>query len=252
MGIIYKHTSPSGKSYIGQSIHTITKRLQGHVSHAKAGHFGKFHTAIRKYGIENFNSEVLIEVDNYLLNYYEILYIKKFNTYHNGYNSTLGGDSSGYSLDDKVKVSMSKGTQKYWDNLSEEDRLKHRDSCSKSTKKQWKNRTKEERTAVGNAISKANKGKPQPEWKKQKQSETMSGAGNSKAKKINIYDIQGNIQFECIGNFKKICDEYNLPHNALRKSHVANGEKIIQSSRSRIMAESKGWLKYIGWNAIEI
>ncbi len=252
MGLIYKHTSPSGKSYIGQTINSMEERLKSHISSAKSGYRGRFNDAIRKYGIENFVSEILEEVPNDMLNEKEIYYIFKHNTYNMGYNLTMGGDSSGYKLDDETKRIMSKSTKHYWDTLSESKKMKHRQNCSKSTRQQWKNRTLEERQSVALAISKANKGKSQPEWKKQQHSVRMTGAGNSTAKKINIYNEFGMIVFECIGNFKKICDEYKLPHNALRKSHIANGEKIIQSSRSRIMAESKGWLKYEGWYAKEV
>ena len=31
--------------------------------------------------------------------------------------------------------------------------------------------------------------------------------------------------FECHGNFKEVCTINNLPHNALRTSHNANGKK---------------------------
>lgn len=51
-GIIYKFTSPSGKSYIGQT-NQGNKRYSQHAKSSKSKD-GKFQRAIRKYGFENF------------------------------------------------------------------------------------------------------------------------------------------------------------------------------------------------------
>ena len=50
--------------------------------------------AFNKYGINNFKFEIIEETDN--PNEQEKYYIQLFNTYHNGYNETLGGDGSSY------------------------------------------------------------------------------------------------------------------------------------------------------------
>lgn len=249
MGIIYMHTSPSGKSYIGQSINSLEERWKSHISSASAGRKSRFNNAIRKYGPENFKSVVLEEVDNTKLNEREIFYIQYFDTYYNGYNATFGGDSCGHKLSKDAKQKMSVGTQHYWDNLSEKERENHRKSCSKSTTKQWKNGTKEERKAIGKAISESLKGRVQQQWVSDEHSKRMTGAGNSKAKKIFIYDINDTIMFKCHGNFRKVCKENNLPHNALRISYNRGGKRIIQSNRSFLMAKTKGWTEYIGWYA---
>lgn len=49
---------------------------------------------MNKYGIENFKCLELLETDT--PNEDEILYIQKYDTYHNGYNETLGGDGAAY------------------------------------------------------------------------------------------------------------------------------------------------------------
>ena len=63
---IYKYTNQiNGKVYIGQSI-DIRQRQYAHKSSAyneKANDFNaQFHQAIRKYGIENFDFEILEEI----------------------------------------------------------------------------------------------------------------------------------------------------------------------------------------------
>jgi len=252
MGIIYKHTSPSGKSYIGQSINTMEERLRSHISHTKAGNKSRFSDAIRKYGIENFTSEILIETANENLNELEIYYIAKFDTYNNGYNATLGGDSPGYNLSEKAKESMSKGTKKYWDKMTPEKREEHKINTSKGLSESWKNMDKDSYEKRCNNISESLKGRIEPEWKKEKHSKRMTGKGNSKAKHIGIYNNNDELIFECEGNFRVICEEHNLPHNSLRKSHTNNGEKIFQTKRGISTANNKGWNEYIGWYAIQI
>jgi hypothetical protein len=48
---------------------------------------------MRKYGIENFSVEEIIECSPEEANFYEIFFIQYFNTYgKGGYNATRGGD----------------------------------------------------------------------------------------------------------------------------------------------------------------
>lgn len=79
---IYKITNKlNGKSYIGQSIH-CGKRLDEH-------HKGKqlIDEVIQIEGIENFNFEILKEVDKKHLSYWEDYYIIKYDTmFPKGYN----------------------------------------------------------------------------------------------------------------------------------------------------------------------
>ena len=99
--IIYKHTSKtSGKSYIGLTQKTLEERLNGHINNSRKGSETNFHSAIRKYGIEDFISEVLEsgikDIDELKLR--EQYWIEYYDTYKNGYNMTLGGDFLPYEL----------------------------------------------------------------------------------------------------------------------------------------------------------
>ena len=101
-GFIYRYTNRNnGKSYIGK-----TKNLSNRVyQHSKITILKKtkFGNAIRKYGIECFELDILeiIESKNIRnldksLNVLEKYYIKHFDSYSNGYNSTKGGDGTLY------------------------------------------------------------------------------------------------------------------------------------------------------------
>lgn len=86
------------KVYIGQSTN-IQKRWIRHKSTAfnvdDHSYENPLYRAMRKYGIENFNFSVLEECSCEELNQRERFWIKKYNSFFEGYNLTFGGDGSG-------------------------------------------------------------------------------------------------------------------------------------------------------------
>lgn len=93
MGYIYiVRNDVNQKVYIGQTIRTTEIRWSQHKTDAKNGSNLHFHQAIRKYGEEHFHISVIEECPNELLNEREKYWISFFDSYNNGYNSTLGGD----------------------------------------------------------------------------------------------------------------------------------------------------------------
>ena len=101
-GYIYKFTSPSGKSYIGQTYQNPNRRKEQHrYSAEKSNIKTKFYDAIRKYGFDSFDFSIIKtivgEKDTIKaeLDQLETYYIGKYDTYQNGYNMTIGGDTSG-------------------------------------------------------------------------------------------------------------------------------------------------------------
>lgn len=102
MGIIYKATNTiNGKIYIGQTINGLDKRKSAHENIAINRNSPLvFHKALRKYGIKNFEWEIIEECENELLSMREIYYIDFYKTNMciikgNGYNMTNGGDGGG-------------------------------------------------------------------------------------------------------------------------------------------------------------
>lgn len=95
-GFIYMYTSPSGKKYIGQTIHSLMERS------GKRGHGYRgcecFYSAIQKYGFDAFKREILKEVKISELDETEKEFIQKYNTLMpNGYNISAGGQMIGKS-----------------------------------------------------------------------------------------------------------------------------------------------------------
>lgn len=93
---IYKFTCKlNNKSYIGQSINIETRykgHFNNHTNKNLKDYNTKFYRALRKYGFENFQFDIIEIVENKdLLNNREIYWIKYYDSFFNGYNSNLGG-----------------------------------------------------------------------------------------------------------------------------------------------------------------
>jgi group I intron endonuclease len=114
-GIIYCATLPSNKKYFGFTI-DFENRKRSHKCHANAGTQNKFYNAIRKYGwdsiqwdiIEEFKSESKKDLRE-ILSKREIYWINESQSYTNGYNGTKGGDGVlGLTWREESKEKLSK------------------------------------------------------------------------------------------------------------------------------------------------
>jgi len=91
---IYKHTNKiNGKSYIGKTKNKVDYRLNQHIRSSNNGSNNVFHRALRKYGIDNFETSILEDnISDENIDIREEYWIKYYNTFNNGYNMTIGGD----------------------------------------------------------------------------------------------------------------------------------------------------------------
>lgn len=95
MGFIYKITNDiNGKMYVGKTDFSVEKRFKEHCGDSKRPREENkpLYRAMNKYGINHFHAEVVEEVPNDILGEREAYWINKLDTYHNGYNATLGGE----------------------------------------------------------------------------------------------------------------------------------------------------------------
>ena len=93
-GFIYKITNKlNNKVYIGQTIQKPIERFYQHCAKKCDKYILNMviHKAIFKYGKDNFTFEVIEEVPKQQLNEREEYWIKYYNSYTDGYNSTKGG-----------------------------------------------------------------------------------------------------------------------------------------------------------------
>ena len=93
IGIYLIENKITKKQYIGQSIH-IEKRIKQH-QHKRDLNNSYLENSIKKYGWENFTWTILHKCSKEELDNEEIKFIALYNTYHNGYNLTPGGDLKG-------------------------------------------------------------------------------------------------------------------------------------------------------------
>lgn len=107
VGSIYRFIGPTGKSYIGQTTNLPDVRKAQHRKSAEKGVKTKFYDAIRKYGFDSFDFEVVytLVTEGDLrqeLNALETYYIGKYDSYQNGYNMTIGGDTCGKTVGKQI------------------------------------------------------------------------------------------------------------------------------------------------------
>lgn len=112
MGIVYKLTFSNGKSYIGITTESLSRRVQRHVNYARTNRPYALSAAIRKYGEDSFVAEIIGNADTRdELFRMEILAIESHKTMcPYGYNMTGGGDGSRGATpaaDTRIKISRS-------------------------------------------------------------------------------------------------------------------------------------------------
>lgn len=246
MYIIYKFTNKlNGKSYIGVTNRGFNTRLQEHILASSNPKF-KFHQALKKYSIDNFNYEILVEdigtKDE--ANRLEIYYVTIFDSYKNGYNMTQGGGNRGefkHSDESRAKMSKAHSGKKLSESQKEKLRLASTGRIMSED--------------VKLKLSLANKGKPFTKDRCKNISHSLIGKRtkdkNSSAIKVNIYDTNGFLMFICNGNFESVCKTNNLPTKALRKSYYNNGKPIYQGHtiKKEVLTQNK---EFIGWYSIKL
>ena len=151
---IYKVTNKiNGKVYIGQSV-DIGRRWRQHMT-AKDDIY--FHKAIQKYGVENFEWEVIEKCKKSELDERESYWIEYYDSFNNGYNCTKGGDGvsggedhprwkGGISLDPEHLKQYSKQYNKQYYEANKEELKEYREANKEKKKeynKQYRDANKE-------------------------------------------------------------------------------------------------------------
>ena len=136
---VYKYTSPSGKSYIGQTCRSLEVRAYNGEGYK---HSTFFYNAIKKYGFENFSCEIL--KDNLTLeeaNYWETYYIKFYKTTERqyGYNISLGGDNHNISEEGRERLSLHMKSNNPMKDLEVSNKVRGKNKGRKLSEEQRRN-----------------------------------------------------------------------------------------------------------------
>ena len=113
--IIYKATNKiTNKVYIGQTTHTLDKRIKSHIKESKIDSNRPFMLSINKYGVDNFIFETIDSANNLdELNNKEIYWIDFYNSVSpNGYNITGGGQGKKMKTTKELSKIISEGLKK--------------------------------------------------------------------------------------------------------------------------------------------
>ena len=121
--IIYRHYhefSEKGKcGYVGQTTIQIQERFKEHIYLSTYKSNKGFGAALRKYGSENFKSEILETLNDTTqqeIDKREIFWIEKMNSFPNGYNMTMGGSGRTKWNEDNIILEAKKYIHKkdFW------------------------------------------------------------------------------------------------------------------------------------------
>ena len=154
-GYIYKIKNIiNGKQYVGCTIISLKKRFEGHAWRClKTDINTKFCNSIKKYGVENFQIELLEECN--ALNIYEREkhHINDLDTYKEGLNSTHGGEGClGYRHSKEIREKISKKLKdgkshkgKTYEDLYGDKAKEEKEKRKLSVKNGWDNMSEEEK-----------------------------------------------------------------------------------------------------------
>lgn len=147
---IYCHTNRvNGKRYVGQTVYSMEKRWADHISASKAQKGGSrvFAAAIRKYGVDAFDHQVLeVTSTQEDADLYETLWIEQMGCrVPNGYNLESGGGGHGRHHDDTKRL-MGAASRAWWQKMTAEERSAS--PVAEGLRAWWREMTAEEYAAA--------------------------------------------------------------------------------------------------------
>lgn len=174
--LVYKHTAPNGKVYIGVTGQTVEKRWKKGRGYCENPYFFK---AIQKYGWDNFKHEILFHsLTKEEAEEIEINLIREYDSanHEKGYNIALGGRTALHTEESKQKTSVS--VTGFWADPANRARMSKAMAGVKRTAESRKRigeaqKKRFERVDERKRISERQKGSTRSEIAKARTSETL-------------------------------------------------------------------------------
>jgi len=234
---IYKITNlTNNKCYIGACITTVKNRWKRHLSAAKDEHSRQaLHSAIRKYGKENFKVETLYTHPDrdFIFRFCEPLFIIGCESHGSakGYNQTFGGDGGWFGMrhskESKQKISEANtGRPKTIETRKKlSDAAKGKDTWNKGITCPQISEAK--RGVLHNDGSKANMAASHLGFKHSEEAKNITR--DKISEKFTIEDPNGTVISD--SNLRKFCKEMNLSQGNLLTHGHTKGYRLISVTR---------------------
>ena len=225
-GIVYKATLKiDGRVYVGQTIKHLEKRIADHKHSSKNPKHDHFRSAIKKYGFENFEWEIIKECHSKEeLDSQEILYIELFHSTNpeKGFNLKSGGSRGKHS--EKTKKIISEGK------IAEKNGMFGKDAWNKG-----KNLTDEHKNKIKTKFKKG-----QVPWNKDKKGTYSTGKRSEEAKKNISNGKKGEKNPQSKLNWEKVEEIRRLAKEGMMIKDIALIFKLARGHVSNIV-NNKVW-----------
>ena len=251
-GTLYKLLFPNGKSYIGITKYSVEHRIKIHIRASRSGKKLAIYNAIRKYGEDSFEVQVLAMAHPDDLPRLEISAIREYGSFGiNGYNLTAGGEGTlgrSFTVSEETKAKISKTTKgRVGKPISEETKQKLRDvnlgkKASEDTKKKMstslmgkqKGKITSEETKA--KISSSLTGRKLTEEQKYNLTKSRTGKVTGMSGKLNSEETKYKISISRLGK----SSDYQHSEETKRKISEGNKGKIIsEESKAKMSTAAK-------------
>lgn len=200
---VYKHTSPSGKVYIGITCQNPLKRWDNGNGYRNNKYFS---LAIKKYGWNNFMHEILVSNLSKAQAEKEevkLIALYKSNKSDFGYNIQNGGSSAG-KMDENTKIKIGNSnrnkirTLEFKKQISERQKGRkltesQKEKISRAVKESWTLTRREQYADRISGCNNINYGKKFTEEEIRNLQEKCRGRNSILSKKVGQYDVDNNL-----------------------------------------------------------
>jgi group I intron endonuclease len=228
--IVYKATNMvNDKVYIGKTVHSLERRKSQHLHELKKNNNQYFKRALRKYGKENFEWEVLTETDDEKkLNVLEKFYIAAYKKMTDVYNLTNGGEGvSGYIPTEEIRKKISESLKGKYP-ISIENKIKLSKLNSGSNHPQYgKHRSEETKKKLSEA------------YKKQLKTQGHPALGIHRSEETKEKLRQANLGKKSPIKGRKLSPEHIRKLSESHKGNIPSKECLIKKSISLKLAWKK-------------
>lgn len=204
MVYIYKITNLiNNKIYIGLTTRTVEMRWKEHVRGTQY-----IDNAIKEFGKDNFTIETIEECEDDVADDREIYWIQYYDSYHNGYNYTLGGRDNKLIMTDKVQEVLD-----LWNQGLTINRIVEKTALNVETVRGYLNKNGIDHTQI--------------------KTRANVFIGKAKAKAVGQFDLEGNL-IRVWDSQAQIIRETGISKSTIGRA-IQNKDKIVNNSYWRLI-----------------